>query len=75
MENLEKISKQKLLKAGYKLLRLGIGGKNLTEPEITVCEGRYGVWKLLGRYASKAERERKARELVEAKNSMYIIVD
>jgi hypothetical protein len=75
MENLEKISKQKLLKAGFKFLRLGIGGANLTEKEITVCEERYGVWKLYGRYPTKAERERKARELIEAKGSMYIIID
>lgn len=75
MENLNRKSKDKLLKAGYIFLRIDdFGGPQGDEPKIKECS-RFGSWRTHSRYKTKKERDAALRKLVEEKGSMYLVID
>ncbi len=75
MESLQRISKDKLLAAGYEFLRTDdFGGPKGDEPKIKVCS-RFGSWRTLKRYKTKKERDAAMRDLVESKESKYLVID
>lgn len=75
MLNLQRISKEKLLSAGYKFLRnREDGGSGHDQPRIVVSES-FGTWSNYGVYKTKKERDRVMRELVENPKERYIVID
>ena len=75
MVNLERLSKEKLLNAGYKFLRSKEdGGAEHNLPRITVSDS-FGKWSNYGVYKTKKERDRVLRDLVENPKGKYIVID
>jgi len=65
---MEKISVEKLLKAGYIFLRKDdYGGSMKNEPKIKYSD-TFGVWRTFQRFASKAARDRRLNELLQEPN-------
>lgn len=64
--DINRMSREKLLKAGYKFIRLtDYPCKDGIRLQIRYCDNVNFVWKLLGTYSTKAEREREAKRLIE----------
>lgn len=60
----EKLSREKLLEAGYRFIRLTEdGGPRGDEPKIKICN-EWGVWRTHSLHPSKAARDREALRLV-----------
>jgi len=75
MVNLQRISKEKLLDAGFKFLRAREdGGSEYNQPRI-VFSDKFGTWSNYGVYKTKKERDRVMRELVENPKERYIVID
>ena len=77
MVNLNRISKDKLLAAGYKFLRAddnGGGNSAKPEPKIKVSE-HFGAWYTHSLYGTKKERDAAMRQMVEEAGSKYIVID
>lgn len=62
--NPEKASKELLLKAGFRFIRLTEdGGDKGDKPKIKICDS-FGVWRTHSIHPSKAARDREALRLV-----------
>lgn len=64
-----RLSKEKLLDAGYVFLRLDDADGLNRDPRIRYCKGTnldYGRWKVMETFPSKAARNRRAKELIES---------
>ena len=65
MANLNKMSREKLLKAGFKFIRLtDYPCKDGIHYQIRFCDNDDFVWKTLNTYNTKDARERAAAELI-----------
>lgn len=68
--NLTKPSVEKLLAQGYKLIRTSEDGGSMGDkPKIKYCE-KFGVWRTLEIFDTKAARDRRALELIN--NDCYL---
>ena len=64
--DINRMSREKLLKAGYKFIRMtDYPCKDGIRLQIRYRDNTNFVWKLLGTYSTKAEREREAKRLIE----------
>ena len=65
---MEKLSVEKLLKAGYIFLRKDDGyGNEKSIPKIKYSE-KFGVWCTFQKFATKAARDRRIQELLQEPN-------
>lgn len=64
--DINRMSREKLLKAGYKFIRMtDYPCKDGIRLQIRYCDNVNFVWKLLDTYKTKAELEREAKRLIE----------
>lgn len=71
-----KKSKCKLIDAGYQFLRAGEQTDRKTEEQIPIIKisEDEGKWRLLAKFKTKAERDRKLTQLVE-EEPQYLVID
>lgn len=60
-----RLSKEKLLDAGYTFLRIDDADESGRNARIRFSD-KYGVWKVLETFPTKAARDRRAKELIES---------
>lgn len=72
MINLERISKERLLKEGWRFIRITEDGGNTGDkPKIKVCE-EFGVWRTEKVFDTKKARDEYARHMIETTKTLYL---